>query len=114
MEDILIPPMLIQPFVENAIEHGLKNIDHKGLVKISFYANNDYLHVCITDNGMGLKENVTHEKDKKSLSQVITKERLALLYTDAQYQASLKIFPNYRPSGDGYKVEISLPLKHVF
>jgi hypothetical protein len=114
VEDILIPPMLIQPFVENAIEHGLKNIDHKGLVKISFYANNDYLHVCITDNGMGLKENVTHEKGKKSLSQVITKERLALLYTDAQYQASLKIFPNYRPSGDGYKVEISLPLKHVF
>jgi two-component sensor histidine kinase len=114
MEDILIPPMLIQPFVENAIEHGLKNIDHKGLVKISFYANNDYLHVCITDNGMGLKENATHEKDKKSLSQVITKERLALLYTDVQHQASLKIYSNYRPSGDGYKVEISLPLKQVF
>ncbi|MEN5086461.1 histidine kinase [Sphingobacterium sp. PCS056] len=114
LEDILIPPMLIQPFVENAIEHGLKNIDHKGWVKISFYKNNDYLHVCVTDNGVGLKESAAHKKDKRSLSQVITKERLALLYTDVQYQASLKICPNYRTSGDGYKVQISLPLKHVF
>lgn len=113
-EDVLIPPMLIQPFVENAIEYGMKNIDYKGLLEIEFFQQDNYLVVIITDNGLGLQHQQNKEFNKESLSQVITKERLELLYGTDTVKATLKVFPNYLPSGKGYKVEIYLPIKHKF
>lgn len=114
VDNLLIPPMLVQPFVENAIEHGLKNLACRGgMLKIDFYVEDDYLIVCITDNGIGVKEKHTAKNEKTSLSQVITEERLTLLYTDVQNKASLNTYPNYSPSGDGYQVKMSLPLKYM-
>lgn len=56
-EMILIPPLLIQPLVENAIKHGiwpLKSTD--GFIKISIYEKEEVLFIEITDNGVGLKK----------------------------------------------------------
>lgn len=72
---ILIPPMLTQPFIENAIRHGLKDRKEDGIVKVRFYMQNGQLFFEVTDNGAGImaKEKQTGHQ---SLSTQITKERL--------------------------------------
>ena len=50
---LFIPPLLLQPFVENAIWHGLMHKKENGLVTISFTVENDILHCSVTDNGIG-------------------------------------------------------------
>lgn len=74
-ESVLLPPMLTQPFIENAIRHGLKDKREGGVVAVRFYMNDNRLLFEVTDNGSGLalKEN---EDGQRSLSTQITKERL--------------------------------------
>ena len=55
-ELIFIPPMLIQPFVENSIEHGFLGIDYKGTVTINLTLQDKHIRCTITDNGIGLKK----------------------------------------------------------
>lgn len=74
-EIVLLPPMLTQPFIENAIRHGLKDKTEGGVVNIRFYMKEERLFFEVTDNGSGLavKEN---EEGQRSLSTQITRERL--------------------------------------
>jgi tetratricopeptide (TPR) repeat protein len=80
---LFIPPLLLQPFVENAIWHGLMHKKGNGLVTISFKVEDDILHCTIIDNGVGRsaaanagsKSSQTH----KSMGIQITRERLALI-----------------------------------
>ena len=74
-ETIFLPPMLTQPFIENAIKHGLSNKDENGLVDIRFYLKEAKLFFEVADNGKGFD---THKKigNHKSLAMTITKERL--------------------------------------
>jgi len=53
---IQIPPMLLQPFVENAIEHGLRPLKEKGHLKINIIEVNEYLQFEIIDNGVGYQQ----------------------------------------------------------
>ncbi|MBN1107149.1 MAG: tetratricopeptide repeat protein [Bacteroidales bacterium] len=78
-ENISIPPMLIQPCVENSIEHGLLPLKEKGKLKIDFKLNNGLMRIEVTDNGIGRQEAATIKsvnRNKKSLSTQITLERL--------------------------------------
>jgi tetratricopeptide (TPR) repeat protein len=54
IEDIKIPVMIIQPFVENAVWHGIMNLDksNKGFVSVTFEVNNKQLKISIQDNGL--------------------------------------------------------------
>ncbi|MBA3679835.1 MAG: tetratricopeptide repeat protein [Bacteroidetes bacterium] len=73
-ENILIPPMLTQPFIENAIKHGLKNKTNGGIVNIRFCMENNNLLFEVTDNGSGLESNIDH--NHRSLATQIVAERL--------------------------------------
>lgn len=53
--EIKIPPMVVQPFVENAIVHGLEPKSSKGTIRISFSQESNFLICRITDNGIGRK-----------------------------------------------------------
>lgn len=54
MEEDILPPMMIQPFVENSIIHGLKGLSkRKGLIKISFFDKGEFLQFEVEDNGQG-------------------------------------------------------------
>lgn len=75
--DIHIPPMLCQPFIENAIKHGLCNLE-KGLLEIKFEWHNDEVFVQIKDNGAGLQD-LPAKSDHQSLALSITKRRLELM-----------------------------------
>jgi tetratricopeptide (TPR) repeat protein len=80
--NIFIPPLLLQPFCENAIWHGLMHKDGLGQLDIFFEMNNDMVVCTITDNGIG-RTKASEIKSKsaeriKSLGLKLTAERLAL------------------------------------
>ncbi len=80
-EEILIPPMLIQPFVENAIRHGISKQISEGNLKIVFKTEDDFLHCTITDNGPGIFESQKNKTatNHQSVALEVTKERIASL-----------------------------------
>ena len=82
-DDLQIPPMLLQPFVENAILHGVAPLkDRRGMIEINFLENGNNLNVEIKDNGVGINKspNVGPEEKKRSSAGIaVTKERLAIL-----------------------------------
>jgi len=80
-EVVLLPPMLTQPFIENAIRHGLKNKKEGGIIHVRFYMKEDQLFFEVTDNGTGLAAKGT-EEGQRSLSTQITRERLESIASD--------------------------------
>lgn len=82
-DSCLIPVMLAQPFIENAIEHGLQQLEGKGSVKISYTMQKEIIVFKVSDNGIGreasrkIQENSMKTND--SLSTNIFKERLFTL-----------------------------------
>ncbi len=77
-EEILIPPMLIQPFVENAVRHGILKGTRDGELKIQFHTTEDFLHCTILDNGQGIFQSQKNKAktDHQSMALTVTRERL--------------------------------------
>jgi hypothetical protein len=82
-EDIHIPPLLLQPFVENAVWHGLMHKQERGMLTVTLRAESDMLTCIIQDNGVGRqKAGMLKSKSAqkhKSMGLQITAERLNLL-----------------------------------
>jgi tetratricopeptide (TPR) repeat protein len=78
-----IPPMLIQPFVENAIKHGIANkTEGHGIIQIEITAKQNILSCCIIDNGVGREKSAKlkqHIPGYKSMGMQLTADRLKLL-----------------------------------
>ncbi|MBO6517831.1 MAG: histidine kinase [Bacteroidia bacterium] len=75
----VIPPMFCQPLIENAIEHGVKNLENrKGHVRIHFFHEADTLIVAVSDNGNGINTSQLEEK-QDSIALVNMTERIRLL-----------------------------------
>ena len=107
VESIDIPPMLIQPFVENAILHGINPNGNDGEITVDFDVRPEMLIVTIKDNGRGAaqtKKPASHQ----SLSTTITKERLAILAKERGSAASVDIGID---EIKGTTVVISIPIK---
>ena len=78
--NIDIPPMIIQPFVENAIIHGLQHKGEKGQLDLTVEENGRYLKVTIADNGIGRKAAQKYRKETHNSSAIkIVKDRIAKL-----------------------------------
>ncbi|MCW3119627.1 MAG: hypothetical protein JWM28_3709 [Chitinophagaceae bacterium] len=79
---VSIPPMLLQPFCENAIWHGFRNKEGHGHINVNIRAEEYLLECTITDNGIGRKQAETFKsklpKKEKSLGLQITRQRLSL------------------------------------
>ncbi len=93
--NILVPPLLLQPFAENAIWHGLMHKEGHGTLNIALSTENDILNCVITDNGVG-RDKAAQLKSKsanqrKSMGLQITAERLALLNKDLSEQTHFTI-----------------------
>ncbi|GGE46854.1 histidine kinase [Pedobacter psychrotolerans] len=110
VNEILIPPMLIQPFVENAIEHGFRNIAYKGLLLISFKLKDDLLWIEVDDNGSGLVQNPADKPKKQSLAQIIIKERFELLFKSNNQHAAFEVKDKKALGCRGVSVEITIPV----
>lgn len=117
-EYILIPPMLIQPFVENAILHGIIHKEERGHISISFNKINNYMQCIVLDNGIGremaarLKVNAGLSHKSQSLN--IIKERIAIMNKQNILQTELKIIDLLEANKPlGTKVIISIPIKYT-
>lgn len=113
---ISIPSMIIQPFVENAIKHGLlhKKTDRK--LSINFYKSHGNLICVIVDNGIGLKAsqqlNERRSKDHKSFSTSAVRQRLDLLNEDRNGKIGFEITEMIKHNmSRGTKVQLTIPLK---
>lgn len=83
--DTALPPSLVQPFVENAILHGLKGVESDGRVEVHFFTENQLLRVRVTDNGTGFQ--ATADPRRRSLGLDRTRKRFALLREKTKVQA---------------------------
>jgi hypothetical protein len=88
-DEIKIPPMLLQPFVENAIYHGMKNITYKGIISINIGKTGHNLHCVIMDNGSGIIQDKI--ANHKSLAINITRERLDIISKETGSPASVEV-----------------------
>jgi ligand-binding sensor domain-containing protein len=114
---VKIPPMLLQPFVENAIKHGLKYVDGKrGMIEVSFRETNNVLECSVTDNGIGREKagemvRASKETYHKSTALAVTQERLHIFREEADVR-SLEIVDLHDTQGQaaGTRVIVRIPL----
>jgi ligand-binding sensor domain-containing protein len=123
MENTEIPPLLIQPYVENAILHGLINKNGKGDLWFSLERNNGLLICEIEDNGIGRARAQEIEQGKvsrhRSLGIKVTEERISGLFELLDYKMEvvtedlfeIKQDPEEKPQPAGTRVIISIPVK---
>lgn len=121
LNSIKIPPMLIQPYIENAIIHGLMHKTEGGILNVSFeqkaIKDKEFLICTIIDNGVGRKKSaeLSAWKGKKhqSMATEITNERLQLLNNInliKGYEAKISDLENTNTESLGTKVEVYIPL----
>jgi ligand-binding sensor domain-containing protein len=111
-----IPPMLIQPFVENAILHGIAPKEGKGWVKVKFSISGDYMKCIIEDNGIGREKAYKMKNDSsqkhKSAAIAVTQERLNILNKKLNFP-EVKIMISDLQDDNGFvsgtKVELFIP-----
>lgn len=113
-ENIQLPIMLVQPFAENAIWHGLLNKQGERILKIHFSDLNEKQLLCeIDDNGVGRKNNLLREgvAKRKSLAIDFTKQRLHLIAQATGIPASLEIIDKKDDAGNslGTTVKLIIP-----
>jgi tetratricopeptide (TPR) repeat protein len=108
-EDILIPPMLVQPFVENAIEHGFRNIQYKGMLTVSFSTANNQVLILVDDNGTGITKKEEGAQKKRSLAGIILKERLEALFKTSGQEAKFDIENKTTNGAHGVTIRIVIP-----
>ncbi len=99
-----VPPLLIQPLVENAVSHGLLNGTCAGTISIAAWRGSDRLYIRVEDNGIGFQPDRGAAKGERGLGLSNLRERLRAFYVE-QAEFHLHSFV-----GGGTIAEISLPL----
>lgn len=109
-EDIYLPPLLIQPFVENALLHGMKNKIEGGKIIVSFNQSNQGIEASVTDNGPGIsaEKRSMDSSGHKSIGMTLTKKRLEILSNNDVFKVS-SVLDN-EGVVTGTKVSLVIPL----
>lgn len=109
-QNLLIPGMMVQPFLENAIWHGLRYRTQKGFLKLKFEKSNGNLKISVEDNGIGIEESkkqkTIHQKNRESRGMKNTLERIRLLNDLYKKEIACSI----KDSSNGVLVEIKYKL----
>jgi len=115
---IKVPPLIIQPYVENAIWHGLMHKAEKGHLAIDIAEDNHMLAIKIVDDGIGRKR-ASELKSKsasvhKSMGMSISADRIALLHQQTETDTSVEIIDLTLPDGNsgGTEVRLKLPIQY--
>lgn len=116
LKDVLIPELIVQPLVENCIEHGLKDVKYSPVISLIIEDINEQLKISVSDSGCGISRPKLHEIQKilesgmdEALDAFALKnihDRLKLYYGE---NSSLNI---YSETGKGTKIEIVIPMEN--
>jgi tetratricopeptide (TPR) repeat protein len=114
-EQIQLPPMLLQPFIENSIEHGFRHKHTTGRLMIDFMLHDKLLTITIEDDGIGRQKSAEmYQKDKrdyKSLATEITRQRLKAINRGKKRKIALDINDlNNQGESAGTQVIITVPV----
>lgn len=109
-----IPPMFVQPFVENAIEHGLPE-EGTGHIKLFFFKKDKFIQVEISDNGNGVSASHSTSEDHKSLSTQIIRERIDLFNMSLKDKIQFSITDIMGEESNilGTKVVLNVPFSYI-
>lgn len=106
---VYIPIMMVQPFIENSVWHGLLDKKGKKVISVTFSLHNlRYVKCVVEDNGTGRKIKDPEPHEKKSLATIFARQRLELLNKIHNLSCSLQIID--KPNNGGTIVEIILPI----
>jgi len=108
----MVPPMITQPFVENAIEHGQLHTIDNGHITIRISQINNMIQIQISDNGVGRKgaQKTKKIKSHNSMAINITKERIEIINFKYKKQGSIRMEDLDKKKETGTVVTILLPL----
>ncbi|MEL1247840.1 sensor histidine kinase [Flavobacterium helocola] len=99
-ESIKIPTMLLQPFIENAIKHGLLHLKGEKTINIVFKKTNHSLEISIDDNGIGRKRseelNLNNRKDHISFATNAIEKRLEILNLNKTNKITVSYIDKYK------------------
>lgn len=108
-ENIIVPPLFIQPFIENSIWHAFKSNHKQGHISVEIKKENNLLLCVVEDDGNGRNPSTL---SKKSFGIAITESRLNILSHNAPAKGSIEIID--KPNNNGIRVEVRLPLEYHF
>ena len=115
VQNIEIPTMLLQPFIENSIKHGILNLkDRAGLIKLEFFIENNFLNCKIIDNGIGRKESAILKLNEKLLFESkgieITTRRIQMFNFNKKQEIKLEIKDLYDAYENAIGTEVHLQI----
>ena len=116
-EIIRVPPLIIQPYAENAIWHGLMHKEEKGHLEIEIFNEGDLLCFKIMDDGIGRKKAAELKGNSapghKSMGMRITADRIAILQQQS-LDSNIVVKDLASPDGTpaGTEVLIKIPIRH--
>jgi sensor histidine kinase YesM len=114
-----LPPLLLQPFVENAIIHGVIPKKEMGSIAIKFEIEKESLLCTVEDNGIGFQQSKAQKENSvvahKSMALDITQKRLEMIESVTHQKASVKIEEVKNNLGEilGTKVTLHLPIQYI-
>jgi tetratricopeptide (TPR) repeat protein len=112
VDEFRIPPMLLQPFIENAIWHGLRYKENKGILEINLeQPQEDHLQITIIDDGIGRKRSAElktpHQRKQNSKGLEIINKRIAILNSMHGNKIAVAV-SDLLPDKSGTKVVVTL------
>jgi tetratricopeptide (TPR) repeat protein len=113
LDNVMVPPMLTQPFLENAIEHGFKHMQAEALLNVRFLKLEKSLIIEVDDNGLGIDKMIGYKKKNHDpMALKITEARLEILEKDAKGRTSFSIIDKKRlnPFDRGTLIRFVLPM----
>ncbi len=110
IENTLIPPLILQPFIENSIWHGIAGKESKGHIQIEIKKENEMMVCSVEDDGVGRKKRIETKPENTSMGIKITKSRLDIINQLKKTRGSVEMFDKTQ----GLRVELKLPLELKF
>ena len=103
--ELTLPKIVLQPLVENAIYHGIKESERPGKITVTVSKRDAFVDICIADNGVGIEQNTTSKKELGGVGLRNIQERLTLFFGESfsmEIQSEKNVYT---------KVYLHLPLK---
>ncbi|MCK0147640.1 tetratricopeptide repeat protein [Arenibacter sp. F26102] len=112
-DNVLVPPLILQPFIENSIWHGISKKQGKGHILIQIKKEDQSIICSVDDDGVGRKASVAiNEKEGKSMGMKITKSRINIINKQKNSNADIVLID--KADNMGLRVEVKLPLEKLF